>query len=209
MELALRHVSGPTISAAHFLRIASADRAQRLSVSKQIGLPKPQKAEITAQFVEILRSAVYLAFLSSYIQGCNLIAKASTEECWKISLADCIFIWRSGCIIQSDYIADLLQPIFSKNGDLLNVLLSPAVAPEITRNFNQLKSIVYDGVSWGAYIPALSASLEWLKYCTGDNLPTAFMEAELDYFGAHAYDLKGEGPGQVTKGKHHTEWKPA
>lgn len=54
-----------------------------------------------------------------------------------------------------------------------------------------------------------------------------FMEAQLYYFGAHTYDLKSEGTGEVEKGKilgsgmrttctdihvsltHHYEWKPA
>lgn len=28
-----------------------------------------------------------------------------------------------------------------------------------------------------------------------------FMEAQLDYFGAHSYDLKSEGAGEVKKGE--------
>ena len=48
--------------------------------------------------------------------------------------------------------------------------------------------------------PALSASLEYVKYCGGKHLPSQFMEAELDYFGAHSYDLKSEGDGEVKKG---------
>lgn len=42
------------------------------------------------------------------------------------------------------------------------------------------------------------------------DLPTQFYEAELDFFGAHMYDRKGEeGTGEPTEGKHHFEWKPA
>lgn len=48
---------------------------------------------------------------------------------------------------------------------------------------------------------ALSASLEYFKYCAGKNLPTMLMEAQLDYFGAHAYDLKSEDTGKVKRGK--------
>lgn len=52
---------------------------------------------------------------------------------------------------------------------------------------------------WGS--PTLSASLEYFKYCGGKHLPTQFMEAELDYFGSHNYDLKSEGEGEVKKGE--------
>jgi len=33
------------------------------------------------------------------------------------------------------------------------------------------------------------------------------MEAQLDYFGAHAYDLKSEHAMDIKKGPHHYEWK--
>lgn len=48
--------------------------------------------------------------------------------------------------------------------------------------------------------PAMSASMEYVKYCGGKHLPTQFMEGELDYFGAHSFDLKSEGAGEVKKG---------
>lgn len=48
--------------------------------------------------------------------------------------------------------------------------------------------------------PSMSASLEYFKYCAGKHLPAMFMEAQLDYFGAHSYDLKSEGAGEVKKG---------
>jgi 6-phosphogluconate dehydrogenase len=35
------------------------------------------------------------------------------------------------------------------------------------------------------------------------------MEAELNYFGNHKFDMKGEELGTSEKGKHHFEWKPA
>ena len=40
-------------------------------------------------------------------------------------------------------------------------------------------------------------------------MPTSFMEAQLDFFGEHMFDLKSEGPGKPVTGPHHFEWKPA
>lgn len=34
-------------------------------------------------------------------------------------------------------------------------------------------------------------------------------EAELDYFGAHMFNLRFEGPGKPETGSHHFEWKEA
>jgi 6-phosphogluconate dehydrogenase len=39
--------------------------------------------------------------------------------------------------------------------------------------------------------------------------PTQFYEAELDYFGKHMFDKKGEGSEKPEKGTHHFEWKSA
>ena len=58
-------------------------------------------------------------------------------------------------------------------------------------------------------IPALSATLEYLKYEGNMDLPTSFYEVELDYFGKHMYDSKklDMDPGQPETGKSHFEWK--
>ncbi|CAF4731800.1 unnamed protein product, partial [Rotaria sp. Silwood2] len=50
-----------------------------------------------------------------------------------------------------------------------------------------------------SHVPALSASLEYFKYVSSTDLSTAFMEAESDYFSAHAYDLKSEHAMDVKK----------
>ena len=60
-----------------------------------------------------------------------------------------------------------------------------------------------------AHIPSLSASLEYVKYPGSTDLLTQFMEAELDYFGSHMFDLEGAGPGKPKTGSHHLEWQPA
>ncbi|EPQ54339.1 6-phosphogluconate dehydrogenase, decarboxylating [Gloeophyllum trabeum ATCC 11539] len=215
VEAANRHVSAPTIAAAHFLRVASSDRAQRLQVVEALGqdLGAARKQQISDDekkaFVEDLRLAVYCATLASFAQGMNLIARASDDEEWNVDLSKCIQIWREGCIIRSEYIADLLQPLYEKEPAVRNTLTLGPVADEIKRTFPALQRVVKRALEWNAHIPSISASLEYFKYCAGLHLPTQFMEAELDYFGAHSFDLKEEGPGDVKKGKHHFEWKPA
>jgi len=215
MEAAKRHVSAPTIASAHFFRIASSDRAQRLqvvaSLGEDLGAARKQHLDDAARsaFVEDLRLAVYCACLASFAQGLNLIARASSDEQWGVDLASCIRIWREGCIIRSEHIADVLQPPLEQERGVRNVLALQPVGEEVRRTFPQLRSVVGRASEWNAHIPTLSASVEYMKYCAGKHLPSEFMEAELDYFGAHSYDLKSEGAGEVRKGKHHFEWKPA
>jgi 6-phosphogluconate dehydrogenase len=94
----------------------------------------------------------------------------------------------------------------------MNMKMIDEVASELDRNYEPLKAICQIGTDWDAYLPSLSASLEYLKYCVGTSLPTQFMEAEMDFFGAHSFDrpsLPYEDPGKVAKGPHHYEWRIA
>lgn len=216
MEAAARHVSAPTIAASQFLRVASGERDQRLRVADHLNLPEPQKVTVEdkAAFIETLRKAVYASVLCSFTQGLELIARASREENWNVSLGTCISIWRNGCIIRSDHISDLLQPPLSSSPDLpiMNLKLIEEVGVDLHQNYPALKEIVAKGVEWDAYVPSLSASLEYLKYCGAKALPTQFMEAQMDFFGAHSFDrwgVEGEDPGRAGKGAHHYEWRPA
>lgn len=214
MEAASRHVAAPSIAAGHFLRVASGNRRQRLLVADKLTIPPPKKlaaAKDTRAFVELLKKAVFASFLCSFAQGLELIARASMDEKWGINLGDCLKIWRAGCIIQEEYISDLLMPALTSGTRIMNIKLIDEVAAELNEHYDALKLVVLTAIEADCYVPSLSASLEYQKYEGSKMLPTQFMEAELDFFGAHNYDrigAPGEDPGKVAKGAHHFEWRP-
>jgi 6-phosphogluconate dehydrogenase len=241
-EAISEHVPAPTLNIAHDLRLASAYRANR-EKSKAVangGWPqqKGQIAELAKdkfQFIEELRKAVFIACVASYVQGIQTIMQADSANGWSINLLEVLQIWRAGCIIRTDYIGDLLEPIFQKyeehksqqrNLEENNLLFEEDIAKEWRKCFQALKSVVLKATEADAIIPALSATLEYIKFQTNTSkfcnyfhcnysliiadLPTQFYEAELDFFGSHMFDIKGEkGTGGPTEGKHHFEWRPA
>lgn len=215
-EVARTHIPAPTIAAAHLFRVASANRPDRIEFDKLVTLEKPRSVgELCNKkddFIEDLRGAVYASFLASFAQGCNIIAKTSQTKKWHIKMSEVIRIWRAGSIVQSDYISDLLQPLYfdhekSNDEPLSNILLCKSIAAEIEKYYSKLKRIVLVAIEYGAHVPVLTASLEYYKYMSNTELPTTFMEAELDYFGGHSYDLKSEHAMEIKKGPHHYEWK--
>ena len=215
-EEAIRlHVPAPTLSDAHNVRIASAFRKDRKRVKETFGGHFPIEkwagsAEEKKTFLEDLRKAVYASFLTAFVQGINIIDQADQENRWSINFSEVIQIWRNGCIIRADYIADLLEKIFQKPEDQDRDLLhNETIATELKSNFPALKKVVAMGVETNAIIPSMSATLEYLKYSVNTILPTQFYEAQLDYFGKHMFDLKSEPAGEPVTGKHHFEWKPA
>lgn len=98
------------------------------------------------------------------------------------------------------------------NYSTINLLSTNRAAKDIRSCYGSLRRIVAKSVETDQVVPALSATLEYFKVVTGTDLPTSFYEAELDYFGSHMFDKKGDQDKQVKKpmeGKHHFEWKPA
>ncbi len=213
-----KHVPIPTIAAAHLFRLASADAARRIAINKSfnggtkpshIKLETPHEKSLPA-FIEDLRMATYASFLMAFAQGLHLIKTASKEYDWNLDFTNIIQLWRGGCIIQSDYISDLLEKVYHRNDhDDDDLLSNKEIGDELGKAWPSLKNVVLKSIEADAYIPSLSASLEYYKYSGSTDLPTQFMEAELDYFGGHMYDLKSAEPGKPVTGSHHFEWKPA
>jgi 6-phosphogluconate dehydrogenase len=212
------HIPAFTLNIAHAFRLASAYRGDRETANKILegGFP-PAKLNITdqAHFIEDLRKATYLACLASFIQGMNVIAAADQKHDWNIDYSQVWQIWRAGCIIQADYISDeILAPILLHSPSMtdLNLNHSACVAKDIKNCFPALRRVVAKSVETDQVTPAISATLDYFKVVSGVDLPTSFYEAELDYFGSHMFDKKGDQDPQVKKpmeGKHHFEWKAA
>ena len=203
------HIPIPTIAAAHQFRVASADQRRRQQVVKAAGGPLSTTSRIEKvgeNALEDLRLALYAGFLASFIQGLTLLAKADAEERWGINFANVVDIWRAGCIIRSGYISDILNRVYSEGGQGVHMhpLSSHVVAAEFKKTYQPLKKLVIQSTITDAVIPSIAATLEYLKYSTTDHdLPTEFMEAELDYFGNHMFDIKSEDPGKPATGKFH------
>lgn len=219
-EAIMHHVPAPTLAAAHFLRLASGNLHERRKarknfwrmnwmVKKMSRLTRDRREE----FLEHLRLSVYATFLASYVQGMTIIDKADTAKKFNIDYYALLQIWRAGCIIQADYISSqILMPIYKEHSTKTskNLLYEPVVAEEFKKGFTGLKDTVMTSLQADQHVPAMSAALEWIKYQTSTDLPTSMYEAQLDYFGKHMYDRKGEDEsGLPTVGKYHYEWKKA
>lgn len=218
-ELAAQHIAAPTIAAAHQLRLISGPKGERDNVSHAMKLPKPARMGKDLQrhdeghgfdrkaFIEDVRLAVYAGILGAFVQGMRILASASANFHWNLDFATIIQIWRAGCIIQSEGISNILQPIYEQTPKLTNLLENEQVAAEFKKCYEPLKRVCRLGIESDSVIPSLDATLSWIKSVGTAELPTNFEESELDYFGHHNYDTKAEHAGDPVKGKHHTEWK--
>lgn len=199
------HVPAPSLTAAHYLRIASSQIEQRIAVNSSIGTIAPQQLNVTEnERSEILRHlghAVYLATLMCFVQGLDVLERENKKEKWGVNIPRVLEIWKAGCIIKSDAISEILQTLYAE-GDHVHLLCKPQIAEEVKRCRPSLKKIVLQGIEVDAHVPCLSATLDYVKYIGGIDLPTSFTEAQLDSFGAHGYDLKSEPVRHLMKGKY-------
>lgn len=157
-------------------------------------------------FLHKLHDAVYASVLASFAQGLDLMAKADEREGWNIDFVSVINVWRAGCIIRSDYVTDLFESHYASSLKKQHPLCGEDISRDLRRCLPALKAVVLAGVEYNAHLPCLGASLEYLKYMACTKLPTNFMEAQLDCFGAHGYDLRGEKVRKFAKGTHHSDW---
>lgn len=90
----------------------------------------------------------------------------------------------------------------------MNLLTEQTICDELSKSFTALKETVKLGIEADAVIPAISASLEYIKSVACED-PTNFEEAQLDAFGDHMYSLRSDKDDRPVKGKWHTEWRKA
>lgn len=76
-------------------------------------------------------------------------------------------------LILKDKIINLLEPFYTTVPECPNTLLSDKVAKELSRTFTSLKEIMLLAIQVNAIVPALSATLEYIKAVASDNLPTS------------------------------------
>jgi 6-phosphogluconate dehydrogenase len=167
------HVPISTIAAAHLFRLASADADRRIAVNTSfsggakvgsIALETPHEKALPA-FLEDLRMATYASFLTAFTQGLHVIKKADKEYKWVLDFPSIIQLWRGGCIIQSDYITDLLERVYRRaDRDDDDLLSNKEIADELGKAFPSLMNMVVKAIEANACIPSLGASLEFYKY---------------------------------------------
>ena len=176
----------PTITAAVDARLLSAYRAERLEASGLRDNPMPPWHGDRSALIESLRDALHLSGVCAYAQGFALLTRASESYDYHLSSGDIARVWRGGCIIRAAVLEDILAA-YAANPDLPNLLAAPRFAGTVARCRPGLAAVVHTATALGIPVPALSASLAYVDGYRSERLPTALIQAQRDYFGAHTY----------------------
>jgi 6-phosphogluconate dehydrogenase len=194
-------VSIPTIYAAVNARVMSAYKDERVAAAKELPGPGETYPEDAALFVDKVRDALYCSKMCSYAQGMALIAKASQEFNYNISLPESARIWKGGCIIRAGFL-DKIRKAFAENPGLPNLLLAPEFKQSILDRQEAWREVLVLANKLGIPVPAFSSSLDYFDSYRRANLPQNLTQAQRDYFGAHTYERTDKPRGEFF----HTEW---
>ena len=204
-EAAERSVAAPTMAASLDSRYISARKDEREKASKLLKGPEMTAAEIPVhkgQLLDDLKWGLWASKVCSYAQGLATIKSCSDDMNWDINLADCVRMWKGGCIIRAQ-VLQKIQDAYVRDKNLSNLLLDPVIAADLNNCTAGWRRAVVVAIGYGIATPALSASLAYFDSYRRETLPANLTQAQRDFFGGHTYERTDR------EGVHHTAWTDA
>ncbi|MGA8939814.1 MAG: decarboxylating NADP(+)-dependent phosphogluconate dehydrogenase [Acidobacteriaceae bacterium] len=185
-----------------FARCLSALKDERVQASKVLEGPKDKIAVgERAEFIEIVRRALYCSKMVSYAQGYMLLRAAEKEYGWKLNMGGIALMWRGGCIIRSIFLGNI-KAAYDKNPDLANLLLDDFFAGALNKYQGSWRKAIVKAIELGVPTPAFSTALAFYDGFRTARLPANLLQAQRDFFGAHTYERTDKPRGEFF----HTNW---
>ena len=186
-----------TISEAVMARYLSSQKDKRVKLAKlyeKQNEPKSINEDIKANLVKALNTAR----LINHLSGFDYIATMSQEMKWQLSLSEVARIWTNGCIIRSELMGRLSK-IYDEDKEGWS---HKSVISELNDGYGHLAEIISIGMKNMVSLPVMSASINHFNSITTSNSPANLIQAQRDFFGAHAYQRTDMPENQYF----HTDW---
>jgi 6-phosphogluconate dehydrogenase len=134
---------------------------------------------------ECLNNAIYFARLATMIQGLLFIQNVSNKEQLDIDLKEVLQNWSAGCIIRSDLLNEL------GSAKLLNpITTTSSIQDLLQNNLSDAKEVIKSCIDSGISIPVIVSSYNWFVGTSSKFNPSALIQSQRDYFGAHQVQFK-------------------
>jgi 6-phosphogluconate dehydrogenase len=191
------------IAEAVFARCLSALKEERVEASKHLKGPPAQQAAAGDQqkLIDAIRDALYCSKICAYAQGFQLMREAQKEYNWKLNFAEIAAIWRGGCIIRARFLQKITDA-YTRNGDLVNLLLDPYFNDQVQKTQDNWRKIVAMSATNGIAAPAFMSALAYYDGYRAARLPANLLQGQRDYFGAHTYERTDKPRGHFF----HLDW---
>jgi 6-phosphogluconate dehydrogenase len=189
------------IGEAVFARCLSARKGERVIASQVLPKMASEFEGDKAEMVDAIRDALYASKIISYAQGYMLMREAAETYGWELNYGGIALMWRGGCIIRSQFLANI-RDAFTNEPDLQNLLLDQFFIDAITEALPGWRKAVGTAISLGVPAPTFSSALSFYDGYRSERLPANLLQAQRDYFGAHSYERLDKPRGEFF----HTNW---
>lgn len=192
-------INSSVITAALYNRFLSFMKEERVHAESMLKGPNSSRVEDKADFIEMVRQALYFAKIISYAQGFDLMAKSAKTHDWNLNYENIAKGWRGGCIIRAQFL-DEISKVYQENPHLQNLMLSKYFSQILEKYQSSIRQVVALAVQNGISASGLSNAIAYYDaYRSGFN-PANLIQAQRDYFGAHTYERTDR------EGVYHHEW---
>lgn len=189
----------PSIDAAVQMRDISKYKEERVKASKALQYSKKEIALEEQQLFNTLKDAFYFSMINIYAQGMAQLHIASQEYNYGLNLEEVAKIWRGGCIIRAVCLEDFRQA-YQNNSSLPNLLLDEKLGTSVSNTQQAARDVVKMAIDKGIPVSVFMSCIAYFDSYRSETLPTNFIQAQRDYFGAHKYERTDR------EGVFHTEW---
>ena len=201
MNAAQNAVVVSTMGAAVDARVLSSMKATRLVASTRLQGPEARIDLPAAEWVELLRQALYASKIVSYAQGLDLMRTMSAQRGWNLDLGAIARLWRGGCIIRAQFLNRIAEAHADGQAPA-SLMLAPYFETALNGAQPAWRRVVAQAMLAGVPVPAMSASLAFFDAFRSARLPADLLQAQRDFFGAHTYERIDRPAGQ----SFHTVW---
>ena len=201
MNAAQNAVVVSTMGAAVDARVLSSMKATRLVASTRLQGPEARIDLPAAEWVELLRQALYASKIVSYAQGLDLMRTMSAQRGWNLDLGAIARLWRGGCIIRAQFLNRIAEAHADGQAPA-SLMLAPYFETALNGAQPAWRRVVAQAMLAGVPVPAMSASLAFFDAFRSARLPADLLQAQRDFFGAHTYERTDRPAGQCF----HTVW---
>ena len=167
--------------------IANALYARQISSYKnlRVQLEKnyPSKKEVITINEASLKNAYHFAKMIIHFQGFWLLDEFSKNHHWNLNLSEIARIWTKGCIIQSDFMENLV-PILKLNA---HIILDASITEQIKKTAPVATEIVISTLKNKIATPIMSDAIQFFNAISTAHSTANLIQAQRDYFGAHTF----------------------
>lgn len=184
-----------------YARYISAMKEDRVAASKVLAGPEFSFEGDVDATVEDIREALYFGKIMSYAQGFDQLRMASDHYDWDLQYGELAQLWRAGAIIRARFLQRITDA-YNNEAGLHNLLLDPYFKDIAEKYQAAARRVIALATAAGVPVPSLSAAVAYFDSYRSEVLPANLIQAQRDYFGAHAYERTDKPAGEM----YHYSW---